>query len=166
MEIQYNRKEDYRTVILPKQSDLNGDTKPDATLSLNDSKDIETTVIFLPNIWSLMPNSIEYQKVVDAYKEYIENPPAEVDVKPVSQSSNAQASSQHVDKAPEPEPETTKHSDQLEKTNKQHELHLKALIIKIYILNISFFSFMIFFNFFKCNLSFNCFKFGFNLIRV
>ncbi len=44
-------------------------------LDLNDDKDIETTVIFVPNIWSLMPNSIEYQKIVEAYKNYIDNPP-------------------------------------------------------------------------------------------
>lgn len=48
-----------------------------AALDLNDDSDIETTVIFVPNIWSLMPNSIEYQQIVEAYKNFIENPPIE-----------------------------------------------------------------------------------------
>jgi len=48
-----------------------------AALDLNDDNDVETTVIFVPNIWSLMPNSIEYQQIVEAYKNFIENPPLE-----------------------------------------------------------------------------------------
>jgi hypothetical protein len=48
-----------------------------AALDLNDDNDVETTVIFVPNIWSLMPNSIEYQQIVEAYKNFIENPPVE-----------------------------------------------------------------------------------------
>ena len=43
-------------------------------LSLNNDNDIETTVIFMPNVWSLMPNSIEYQQFVDLYRNLIENP--------------------------------------------------------------------------------------------
>ena len=48
-----------------------------ASLDLNDDNDVETTVIFVPNIWSLLPNSIEYQQIVEAYKNFIENPPLE-----------------------------------------------------------------------------------------
>jgi len=51
-----------------------------ATLSLNDQKHLENTIIFLPNVWSLMPNSVEYQKLVDEYKAFIENPPVDVGV--------------------------------------------------------------------------------------
>ena len=106
MDIQYNRNEDYKTIILPNsaaasatatsEDDLTNNTvkvgdeqaeqqkqeinetannKPNATLLLNDEKEIETTVIFVPNVWSLMPNSIEYQKTVEAYKNFIDNPP-------------------------------------------------------------------------------------------
>ncbi len=97
MDIQYNRNEETKTVKLPKTSRIHngdshgedGDEKMDAEattngadstsddeelLDLNDDNEIETTVIFLPNVWSLMPNSIEYQKIIDAYKNYIENP--------------------------------------------------------------------------------------------
>ncbi len=103
MDIQYNRNEDYKTIILPnsaaattseddltnntvkvgdeqaeqQKQEMNGtaNNKPNATLLLNDEKEIETTVIFVPNVWSLMPNSIEYQKTVEAYKNFIDNPP-------------------------------------------------------------------------------------------
>ena len=105
MDIQYNRNEETKTVKVAKTSRTqNGDiaeTHSDSSngkedekmeantadvdstiddeelLDLNDDNEIETTVIFLPNVWSLMPNSIEYQKIVDAYKNYIENPPDE-----------------------------------------------------------------------------------------
>ncbi len=120
MDIQYNRNEDFKTIILPnnkntscnsnstssstssknssssieptataaqrtdgpKQKILDDEssakqTLTEATLLLNDHKEIETTVIFLPNVWSLMPNSVEYQKIVESYKNFIENPPAE-----------------------------------------------------------------------------------------
>lgn len=96
MDIQYNRNEDFKTVILPnttttsttaasksdamEQAEGKDDTDAsvtEATLLLDDQKDIETTVIFLPNIWSLMPNSAEYVKMVEAYKNFIENPPEE-----------------------------------------------------------------------------------------
>ena len=52
-------------------------TTPKVRLDLNDDSDIETTVIFVPNIWSLMPNSIEYQKIAEAYKHFIDNPPVD-----------------------------------------------------------------------------------------
>lgn len=106
MDIQYNRNEETKTVKVAKTSRTQngdvGETHSDSTngkedekmeaantagvdstiddeelLDLNDDNEIETTVIFLPNVWSLMPNSIEYQKIVDAYKNYIENPPDE-----------------------------------------------------------------------------------------
>jgi hypothetical protein len=105
LDIQYNRNEETKTVKVAKTSRTqNGDiaeTHSDSSngkedekmeantadvdstiddeelLDLNDDNEIETTVIFLPNVWSLMPNSIEYQKIVDAYKNYIENPPDE-----------------------------------------------------------------------------------------
>ena len=105
MDIQYNRNEETKTVKVAKttrtqngdvgetHSDRSNGKDDDKTegntagvdstiddeelLDLNDDNEIETTVIFLPNVWSLMPNSIEYQKIVDAYKNYIENPPDE-----------------------------------------------------------------------------------------
>ena len=95
MDIQYNRNEDMKTDELPANDAEDPEVKADeeetttttttkdattgdsfkASLDLNDDIDLETTVIFLPNIWSLMPNSIEYQTISDAYKNLIENPP-------------------------------------------------------------------------------------------
>lgn len=88
MDIQYNRNEDYKSTIIrnninttntntgPPSPSLHGEQIEDREeLNLNDDKDVETTVLFLPNVWSLMPTSIEYQKVVDGYKNLIENPP-------------------------------------------------------------------------------------------
>lgn len=44
-------------------------------LSLNDDRHVENTVIFVPNVWTLMPTSAEYEQIVEAYKNFIENPP-------------------------------------------------------------------------------------------
>jgi hypothetical protein len=82
LDIQYNRSEGYRTVIVPNATtvEVTGDnespneTPSTAKLYLNDHKYIETTVIFMPNIWTLMPNNIEYQKIVDRYKNFIDDP--------------------------------------------------------------------------------------------
>ena len=122
LDIQYNRNEEYKTIITPTQTAVvdsstssntstsattitttttkkgadgctnNGDettqestnsssssntvisTNFNAKLSLNNDNDIETTVIFMPNVWSLMQNSIEYQQYVDLYKNLIDNP--------------------------------------------------------------------------------------------
>ena len=85
MDIQYNRNEDFKTIILPTKlsagsNEATGEESAqraatEATLMLNDDKDVETTVMFLPNVWSLMPNSVEYQKLVESYANFIENPP-------------------------------------------------------------------------------------------
>jgi hypothetical protein len=100
LDIQYNRNEDFKTVICNDQMITSTDenncvvssketpsneietaaTTADsnvvkATVCINDEKNIETTVIFLPNVWSLMPNSIEYQKIVQNYRNFIDNPP-------------------------------------------------------------------------------------------
>ena len=87
LDIQYNRNEDYKTVIKSTESmdtnneHMNADKKPlttttTAKLVLDDHDDIETTVMFLPNVWSLMPTTSEYNKLVEQYKNYVENPPA------------------------------------------------------------------------------------------
>lgn len=89
MDIQYNRNEGIRTVVTntnnngepsqKHQEDTIGketndkETKSNLKISLNDDRYIENTVIFLPNVWSLMPTSIEYQKLVESYKYYIDN---------------------------------------------------------------------------------------------
>ncbi len=139
LDIQYNRNEDYKTIILPQNSHSNekksldiedaaeklnepelksGSTKkPEATLLLNDDKEIETTVIFLPNIWSLMPTSIEYQKIVDAYKNFIENPPLQITKSLVTE---------NKPKQPEPKSQTEENLKQMEpevlnETNKLQE---------------------------------------------
>lgn len=64
MDIQYNRNEEFRSV--------EGDEE---TISLDDDKYVENTVIFVPNVWSLMPTNIEYQKQVEAYQALIEQEP-------------------------------------------------------------------------------------------
>lgn len=121
LEIQYNRNEEYKTIVTPttqttvdsntssnsssntsataaaaaatttktSEATSGDDTTQESTisagssglnsnfnvkLSLNNDNDIETTVIFMPNVWSLMPNSIEYQQYVDLYKNLIDNP--------------------------------------------------------------------------------------------
>lgn len=112
MDIQYNRNEEYKTIVVPNQTkdsnqnfnDTNDQTSTsnsssnttnstNTTILLNDDKYVETTVLFLPNIWSLMPNTIDYQKLVDAYKNYIDNPSPEVELPrsavPVDQSVNS-----------------------------------------------------------------------------
>jgi hypothetical protein len=98
LDIQYNRNEDFKTIILPSASKpetmdttANKETPEaesgadiaQATLALDDQKEIETTVIFLPNIWSLMPNGAEYAKVMEEYRNFIENPPQNEEETPV-----------------------------------------------------------------------------------
>lgn len=91
MDIQYNRNEDYKTVVTKSESDATEsmDTSSSfsttkAKLELDDHDDIETTVMFLPNVWSLMPTTNEYNKLVEEYKNFVENPPApEAELTPV-----------------------------------------------------------------------------------
>lgn len=45
------------------------------SLSVNDDRHIENTVIFVPNVWTLMPTSVEYDKIAETYKSFIDNPP-------------------------------------------------------------------------------------------
>jgi len=135
LDIQYNRNEDYKTIILPQNSyskekksldiddaaeKLNeseqnsGSTKkPEATLLLNDDKEVETTVIFLPNIWSLMPTSIEYQKIVEAYKNFIENPPVQI-TKPTNNSKQSELKLQTEENLKQMEPESQEELSKLQ----------------------------------------------------
>lgn len=103
MDIQYNRMENYRTVVRTSTTQLStidensnsaaqnggGETtnsggteeqqqqqqQPQQQLSLNDDRHVENTVIFVPNVWTLMPTSAEYEQIVEAYKNFIDNPP-------------------------------------------------------------------------------------------
>ncbi len=73
MDIQYNRNEEFKTnktSNLTETSPLDNEDRPNVTF--NDDSDVDTTVIFLPNVWSLTPNSLEYQKIVEAYKNLID----------------------------------------------------------------------------------------------
>lgn len=79
MDIQYNRNEEYKPVkessaepTLDQNQNGIDDSIHKPSLTFNDDPDIETTVIFLPNVWSLMPNSLEYQKIVESYKSLID----------------------------------------------------------------------------------------------
>jgi hypothetical protein len=95
LDIQYNRNEEYKTTKVVNHStastylsNSNNSTVSDQTTSeksesaasekemidFDDDSEIESTIIFLPNVWSLMPNTIEYQKLVELYKNYVENP--------------------------------------------------------------------------------------------
>ncbi len=79
MDIQYNRSEGYSTVVVPTSTpndtcEYQAEAKNTAKLCLDDHKYIETSVIFMPNIWTLMPNNVEYQKIVDQYKTFIDDP--------------------------------------------------------------------------------------------
>lgn len=93
LDIQYNRNDNYRIVVRPSGqvttngSASNGETstnsdanngvsgEPQQYLSFNDDRHIENTVIFLPNVWTLMPTSVEYDKIAEAYKSFIDKPP-------------------------------------------------------------------------------------------
>jgi hypothetical protein len=86
MDIQYNRNEGYRTVVKHFQYENNSEENSaeetaEETVQLNEDRDIETTVIFLPNVWSLLPTSEEYKQIVEAYKNFIDNPPEEQNFK-------------------------------------------------------------------------------------
>jgi hypothetical protein len=73
LDIQYNRNEEYKTVKtsnLTESSSNDNENRPNVTF--NDDPDVDTTVIFLPNVWSLAPNSLEYQKIVEAYNKLID----------------------------------------------------------------------------------------------
>ncbi len=90
MDIKYNRSEGIKTVVSQNKTTDDGDSmkiaetedspllnvqsKTTARLNLNDNKYIETTVVFMPNIWTLMPNSIEYEQILDTYKRFIDEP--------------------------------------------------------------------------------------------
>ena len=77
MDIQYNRTEGVKTVVKHQLLDGTSDDIDANLLDLDEDSNVETTVIFLPNVWSLMPTNVEYQKIAEAYKNYIENPPVE-----------------------------------------------------------------------------------------
>jgi hypothetical protein len=84
MDIQYNRSEGYRTVVkyemdgCEQQANDSSDQQENVNmLDLDEDSDVETTVVFLPNVWSLMPTNIDYQKIVEVYKNFIDNPPVE-----------------------------------------------------------------------------------------
>lgn len=95
IDIQYNRSEGYRYVKRAGTETANGDAfqelkdsllaDPESKIQLSDEElqanedaDVENTVIFLPNVWSLMPDSDEYQRIVEAYKNFVDNPPDEI----------------------------------------------------------------------------------------
>lgn len=108
LDIQYNRNENFRTVLRSIQHQMsvesgqstatdanssdaakNGDEKhPEQqqlpTISLNDDRHVENTVIFLPNVWSLVPTSADYEKIVAAYREFIDNPLASLNATPAA----------------------------------------------------------------------------------
>ncbi|RNA45086.1 p30 dbc [Brachionus plicatilis] len=67
LDIQYNRNEEFKS-----QTD---GTSDEESLILDDEKYVENTVIFVPNVWSLMPTNVEYQKQVEAYQSLIEKEP-------------------------------------------------------------------------------------------
>jgi hypothetical protein len=85
LDIQYNRNEEFTTsplvggpAVANGQEDAEMTESSEATVSrngvlTNDDQDVETTVIFLPNVWSLMPNSIEYQRIMEAYKRLVDH---------------------------------------------------------------------------------------------
>jgi hypothetical protein len=73
LDIQYNRNEEYKTIKtsnLTETSPNDNENRPNVTF--NDDSDVDTTVIFLPNVWSLTPNSLEYQIIVEAYNKLID----------------------------------------------------------------------------------------------
>lgn len=77
MDIQYNRNEEYKAVSKT-SSNLAGEPSSNDNENLpcvtfNDDSDVDTTVIFVPNVWSLTPNTLEYQKIVEAYKNLIDS---------------------------------------------------------------------------------------------
>ena len=88
VEVQYNRNPDFRASV-NSRPDKEEPTEPEAKSeeasqktksfdingNVNDESYVEHTVIFLPNVWSLMPNSAEYKNIVEAYKNFVDNPP-------------------------------------------------------------------------------------------
>ena len=173
LDIQYNRNEDFKTIILPNK--LNSESNEatgeesaqraatEATLMLNDDKDVETTVMFLPNVWSLMPNSVEYQKLVEGYANYIDNPPAVMQAEATAEPAAAKKS---VDALPKPQAvkqeevprieakeETSDENDaaQLKLLEEQSEVSIQALTNTIKALYI----FLKYSSFIKCSL-FGC----------
>ena len=102
-------------------------------VQINDDKDLETTVMFLPNVWSLMPTSEEYKNIVEAYKEYIENPPdaVEVNIKAEETREENQADKQNMDQ-PTSEQQHQQQSIKTESTsemsNNDNTSQIKALI--------------------------------------
>ena len=121
MDIQYNRNEEIRTVVVG--NDLTDAVASDsscvvqsndndvsenvvsgggggATLSMNDDKAVETTVIFLPNVWSLMPTSLEYQKILEAYTNFIHDDPDTTTTNTTAPSSTENTNPQAFDGKP------------------------------------------------------------------
>ena len=88
-------------------------------ISLNDDRHIENTVIFLPNVWTLMPTSVEYEKIAAAYKDFIDNPPLISTSKPngmatanvaakTTVENNSDLNNKPVNPNPNPKPATPK----------------------------------------------------------
>lgn len=121
LDIQYNRNEEIRTVVVG--DDLTDAVASDsscvvqsndndvsenvvsgggggATLSMNDDKAVETTVIFLPNVWSLMPTSLEYQKILEAYTNFIHDDPDTTTTNTTAPSSTENTNPQAFDGKP------------------------------------------------------------------
>ena len=83
-------------------------------ISLNDDRHIENTVIFLPNVWTLMPTSVEYEKIAAAYKDFIDNPPlistskpngtTNVAAKTTVETNNNDTTNKPVNPSPNPNP--------------------------------------------------------------
>ncbi|CAF0707138.1 unnamed protein product [Brachionus calyciflorus] len=94
LDIQYNRNEEFKTTVIKtncttsnhdiKADDKQQEKQDEEALLLDDDKYVENTVIFLPNVWSLMPTNIEYQKQVESYLKLVENEPEWVN-EPVQQ---------------------------------------------------------------------------------
>lgn len=76
------------------------------SLSVNDDRHIENTVIFVPNVWTLMPTSVEYDKIAETYKNFIDNPPESA-----SDSTTAKPTSAAVSTSVKPSNEATKPSN-------------------------------------------------------
>jgi hypothetical protein len=145
MDIQYNRSEGYRTVVKHDVMDGEQIDSEQNMLDLEEDSEIETTVVFLPNVWSLMPTNIEYQKIVEAYKNFIDNPPAEeveetVETKPASvkseettnanQSASAPAESANTQVTPG---ETNETGDQQNTDSKTKALNFHSFFLVLYL---------------------------------
>lgn len=67
MDIQFNRNEEFKS--------RTDDGSEEESLILDDEKYVENTVIFVPNVWSILPTNVEYQKQIEEYQNLIEKEP-------------------------------------------------------------------------------------------